>query len=31
MIVAKSLAFDMGIEPTLSIKCRSFRKGKYDD
>jgi len=31
MIVAKSLAFDMSIEPTLSKKCRSFGKRQYDE
>ena len=31
MIVAKNIAFDMNIEPTLSIKFRSFRKRKYDE
>lgn len=31
MIVAKSLAFDMSVEPTLSTKCCSFRKRQYGD
>jgi hypothetical protein len=31
MNIAKTLAFDMDIEPTLPTKRRSFKKRQYDD